>query len=322
MNISTILLRGLVAVALSCWAGGCRASTTPALSAAETARETATIPEPESPPVEPVAGDAMPDVASLLKGYNGRDFGSPGWRRVSLELLNGLEVTRFFTVVNLFENRSGEVRTLFYLERPTGLKGTSYLLSEQGDGEACVRVHLFLPAGERRVLEVAPDNLDEGLLGSDFTYNDMRTLLPLEGYDYRLAGQTTLGGRPAWAVDAVPSKRAARGATAWTRARFYLAREFSFMLGADYFGRGGEGAEAARPLRRMRVETLEQRGGVWTATRMRMYGGEGRTSLLTLGDARFKMGESGGPPLTPESLPTLTEQLSRRGLTLEESPSP
>lgn len=312
MKISMTLAGGFLAVALACLAGGCRPGATPALPAGEAARTPAAPTAPESPAVEPVAGDAGPDVASLLKGYNGRDVGSPGWRRVSLELLNGVEVARSFTVVTLWEGRGDEVRTLFYLEWPPGLKGTSYLLSERGAGAL---VNIFLPAGERRVLEVAPDDLDEGLLGSDFTYNDMRVLLPPEGYDYRLAGQTILAGRPAWAVDAVPTKPDARRATGWGRARLYLARDFPFLLGADYFEREGGGTASVRPLRSMRVEALEQRDEVWTATRIRMYGGEGRASLLTLDDARFKVGEAWGQLLTPESLPTLPEQLGRRGLT-------
>jgi hypothetical protein len=272
--------------------------------------------------IEPIAEMKQPDVATLVKTYNARDFGSPGWRRVSLDLLNDSRVTRSFTVVNLWESSAAEVSTLFYLEQPQGLGGTSYLLNENGGVGQEIKVYLFLPAGERRVLEVAPDNLDEGLLGSDFTYNDLRMRLPVKGYRYRLAGQSALQDRPAWVVEAEPSTPEAARATKWGRARFYLAREFPFLLGADYFERAKTGGASTRINKRMRVESLEQRGATWTATRITMYGEEQHASVLALRDAHFKLEALEPRLLTPDSLPTLPSRLRRHGWIAEEVPPP
>lgn len=306
----------LLVVALSLLVAGCRHEAMTGKEPATAKIEVAAAPrQPEEGTIEPVAGADRTDALTLVKDYNARGLGSPGWRRVSLDLLNDSRVARSFVVVNLWERRADEVNTLFYLEQPAGLTGTSYLLSEKSRGgtEREIKVHIFLPAGERRVLEVAADNLDEGLLGSDFTYNDLRMKLPVQGYRYRLAGRSMLSNRAAWVVEAEAAVPAAERVTKWTRARFYLAHDFPFLLGADYFEPSETGRTATRLVKRMRVESLEQRGTTWTATRMTMYGKEQHSSVLTLRDARFKLDALGSQLLTPDSLPTLPSRLRLRG---------
>lgn len=265
-------------------------------------RPAAFLRAPEEVRVESADADA-PDALSLVSSYNARDCGGPGWRSVTLELLNGSEVTRTFTVANLWECDGARGRTLFHLEAPAGLKGISYLLSE-GDAETeGVRVHLFLPAGERRVLEVSASDFEDGLLGSDFAYSDVRLRLPAAGYEFSLAGQGSLSGQSVWVVEARPSAPATRRGVPWHRARFYLARDFDFLLGADYSDAD------ARVYKRMRVETFRREGGAWTATRMVMYGAGGNASVLTLNAARFGLPKFAPHVLTPEALPSAGENI-------------
>jgi hypothetical protein len=255
---------------------------------------------------------SAPDALTVVRTYNQRDIGSPGRRHVLLELLTGTEVTRTFEVQNVWARTDDEVYTLFLLTEPQGLSGTSYLLTEAGHMEAAMRVNLYLPAGQRRVLTVSPDNYDEGLLGSDFTYNDLRMQLPLEGYEYELAGQTSLLDQHCWVVVARPITPDASQAVAWKAARFYLASSSPFLLGADYYDEAGE----QQALKRMRVESIEQRAGVRTATRIVMYGRDNRSSVLTLKDAAFRLAEVRPEVLSAASLPLVAEQV-RAGGTLE-----
>ena len=315
-----------VVIALSLLFAGCRREATTAKESVMAKIDTAAaLRQPEDGTIEPVANAEQKDALAFVKDYNARDMGNPGWRRVSLDLLNDSRVTRSFVVVNLWESRADTVNTLFYLEQPAGLSGTSYLLSENGKGGAGreIKVHIFLPAGERRVLEVAAGNLDEGLLGSDFTYNDLRMRLPVKGYRYHLVGHSTLVNHAARVVEAETVVPAAERVTKWTRARFYLARDFPFLLGADYFEPVETGrTEATRLVKRMRVESLEQRGTIWTATRMKMYSNEQRSSVLTLRDARFKLEALESQLLTPDSLPTLPSRLRPHGWIDDNAPPP
>ena len=254
--------------------------------------------------IEKLTDRVAPGAAELVRAYNSRNLGAPGWRRVLLELITDDRVTKTFTVVNIWCEPEGEVRTLFLLEGPEGLKGTSYLLRESRDQGQAMRVNLFLPAGERRVLDVAADDFDDGLLGSDFTYNDVRMLLPVRGHSYRVAGRARLLGEPAWVLESEPSAGPSGGETPWALARFYLASDFQFLLGADFYG-PAEGLGAERTLiRRLRVESFKQENGVRTATRMVMGGPDGRFSVLSLQDAHFSVPNLDPQLITADKLPS------------------
>jgi hypothetical protein len=226
-----------------------------------------------------------------------------------MELFTDGSLTRAFTVVNIWQFEKDQGRMLFLLEEPKGLTGTDYLLQEQGGKPPEMEVHLFLPAGERRVLAVDPGNFDEGLLGSDFTYNDVRMRLPVQDFRYRVVGKSMLRKEPVWVVEAEPSSELTRRSRRWKHAHFYLARNFQFLLGADYFSGSADEKSSAPPFKQMRVESFKQISGAWTATKMFMFGSEGRSTALTLRDAQFGVANIDGSLFTVEKLPSLADKI-------------
>lgn len=275
-------------------------------------------PQVEKADVQALNNETVPTADELVKTYNTRNLGSPGWRRVLMELHTDNRVTSTFTVVNIWSHFENEERTLFFLEEPGGLKGTSYLLRENSKSAPEMQVHLFLPAGERKVLEVTHDNLDEGLLGSDFTYNDMRMLLPDKGWRYRVTGKTRLLNEPAWAVEAQPSDDSTERTSSWFRIQFYLARDFQLLLGADFFASkdGRPGEEYLR--KQMRVQSFKTDNGVWTPTKMLMAASQQRFTLLTLQAAHFSTAIIAPELFSSDQLPFLADK-TRMGWSPEQS---
>lgn len=244
---------------------------------------------------------------ALIEAYNGRSFGNPGWRRVRLELRNGDVVTRTLTVANVWrEEEGGTVRMLFVLERPEGLKGTNYLLIENPKVAASMQVFLNLPAGNRRVLTIQPSHFDEGLLGSDFGYRDLRMKIPTAGFELRLLGRRSLRGQSAWAVAAVPVSAEAKQGAAWGRSIYYLAEKDPVLLGADHF----QTAADAKPIKEMRVHGLRKIDGAWTETRIVMTGADRRSSVLSLEDFRAAVPGADVSLFVPELLPTVADRLA------------
>ena len=277
------------------------------------------LPEPEKVYVEKVPERDNRAASELVDEYNARNFGSPGWRRVLMELMTDGAVTRTFTVANLWRSDKDAVRTLFLLEEPQGLSGTNYLLQEERNKLPDMHVHLFLPAGERRVLEVAPGNFSEGLLGSDFSYHDVRMQLPIKGYRYSLKGQASLLNESVWVVEVEPSTDQTRETNSWSTAQLYLVRKFPFLLGADFYGKTENGNGIQHLLKQMRVQGLKQIDGVWTATRIVMYGQDKRASVLTLKEAGFNSAVIDSGLFSPKELPGLSERV-RQGWTFEIAP--
>lgn len=244
---------------------------------------------------------------ALVEAHNARELGSPGWRRVKLELKTGAQVTRTFEVINLWRREASGVRTLFVLESPEGLRGTNYLLVENPTARDGMKVFLHLPAGKRRVLSIQPSNFDEGLLGSDFGYRDLTMTLPTAGYRFTRTGEAVIAGAPAWLVRAEPVSAEARSATAWSRTTLFFAQDSGRLIGTDAY----TADDLEQPRKSLRVLGWRQIDKAWIQTLMVMTGQEGRSSVLTLEDARF--GLTGLDPrlFVPETLPDLSETVLR-----------
>jgi hypothetical protein len=86
----------------------------------------------------------------------------------------------------------------------------------------------------------------------------------------------------------------------WSRAALYLRDGDGFLLGADYFTN-----ESATAEKRLRVERLGLRDGVWTAERMTMSHASGRRTTVTLLDARFRVELPPPAAFDPVDLPRL-----------------
>lgn len=260
----------------------------------------------EKPPVP----KAAPNANTLVQAYNARNFGSPGWRRIYLELKNHGKVTRTFTILHLWRQQAGEVRSLVLLEDPVNLRGTNYLLAESGRQEGSgMALSLFLPSGKRRVLTIKPSRFDEGLLGSDFSYSDLRWTIPEHGLT--LAGSTKMLGRPVWAIDGRPANR--EGGS-WSRIRYYIARDPLILLGADYFRDGQQS-----PFKRLRIQGIKRIDGVWTPTAMVMSLTRNRSSVLTLKEVGFGAARYAEDLFDSEHLPAYGDRL-RSGRAVVELP--
>jgi hypothetical protein len=242
----------------------------------------------------------------LVQAYNGRSFGNPGWRRVHLDLKSGATVTRSFTVTNVWRKEGSIVRMLFVLDLPEGLRGTNYLLVEKPDDPAGMEVFLHLPAGRRGVLSIQPSHFDEGLLGSDFGYRDLRMTIPTAGYRFRLLDRHRLLGRTARAVEAVPVDAATRAGASWTRSVYYLAEDDPVLLGADHFA----AAAGGQPAKQMRVQGLRRSDGAWTETRIDMVASDGHSSVLTLEDFKASVPDIDATFFVPETLPSVAGRLA------------
>lgn len=250
---------------------------------------------------------AADKALQLVQAYNGRPFGSPGWRRVRLELRNGAAVTRTFVVTNVWREEGSTVRTLFVLEKPENLAGTNYLLVEEPESPAGMKVFLHLPAGRRRVLSIQPSQFDEGLLGSDFGYRDLRMKIPTAGYRLRQLGRQRLLGRSVQAVEAVPADPETRASSSWARSVYYLGEDDPVLLGADHFAAAGDG----KPAKQMRVQGIRRIEGAWTETQMTMTSSDGRSSVLSLLDFHAALPDLDVSLFDSETLPTVAERLQR-----------
>jgi hypothetical protein len=246
-------------------------------------------------------------ATELIRRYNLRNTGSPGWRRVNVFFRSGNTATRAYTISNFWNTRGDTSRMLFYLEEPAGLRRTRYLQVEDQTATQELGVYLYLPAGSQQVLTIAPGAHGQGLLGSDFSYSDLRLTLPVHDCTYRFRGTQMLAGRRTWKIESVPS----RHKPPWTRAILYFTQDRLFLLGADYYS-SPESSGSEMLLKSMRVEEFRDVGSVRTAVRMTMSARGGNSTSIVLQKASFGARAIPEEWLTPSTLssPALDEAAS------------
>lgn len=273
-----------------------------------------------------IEGDEAQEVAKLLEGYNRRSLGPAGWRQVRLDLAQDGVVTRSYEVLQLWRQEEGAILSLFLLEQPAPLAGTTYLLVEDPRLAAGLEIHLVVSAGRRRVVKVLPSRFREGLLGSDFGYREMTWRIPFQGRRLELPSATRGDGEDdrldfeaeeVRMVDSTALSAETGGAPGtWGRTRYYLTADPPLLLGADYHDSPDDGAVHDR---RLRIFGWHQRQGVWTPREITMETASGRSSTLTLLD--FRVVEKAEIPIgwfQPERLPELAEQLRNGGSVVED----
>ena len=243
-------------------------------------------------------------ATELVNEYNSRELGGPGIRQVRLEMSYQGIITRTFLITNVWSSGFPISRMLFYLNDPSGLRGTRYLQVEDPTSANELSVSLYLPAGRRRVLTIPSDLHGQGLLGSDFSYHDVRLRLPVRDCSYRMLGKTTLNGRPVWKIESVADKE--RHTFSWTKAVYYLMLDRPFLVGADYYD-DERSHDAGSPTKNLRVSDYSDYGKVRTATRMTMTSADGRATTFTLKSVRFYVSNLSAESLTAAKLALIDE---------------
>lgn len=130
---------------------------------------------------------------------NDRDIGSVEFREVSLQVGQGRALRRL-EIRTLRRQSEGQALTVTCLHRPRPMRNINYVTREERGRIDPFDIQLYLPYVGGSLRDVEDSRRCEGLLGSDFSYDDMRTWLCEEGHDYeRLAddgdGHVVLRGR-------------------------------------------------------------------------------------------------------------------------------
>jgi hypothetical protein len=135
-----------------------------------------------------------------VRRANDRWIGSTQLRRVELDIGSGT-TCRTMEVITLRHAQDGVGRTVTCVVSPTEFRNVNYVMTEwRGRIDPC-DIKLYLPYGDSggTLLDLPPERRTEGLLGSDFAYDDLRIWLFEESHEYTRKrvkkGRVVLEGR-------------------------------------------------------------------------------------------------------------------------------
>lgn len=163
-----------------------------------------------------------------------------------------------------------ETRGTLQVRAPLDVSGVSYLWIDTKDSD---QLFLYLPSLQR-VRRVTGKGATESLLGSDFSYEDVKHLRGVSaGGEVQKLADAEVAGRDVdvLQVTAVPGEQ-----SAYERLKFYIDKPTCVPLKVEFFASGDT------PGKRLSadVDSLRQIGERWVATRLTMRDLEQKTHTL------------------------------------------
>lgn len=255
------------------------------------------------------SGGKTVEAKELIRASNARVFGEFGYRKVRLDLRDGDTVAERFVTINVWRCLEQDIRMFFYVVEPANLRGACYLVREHGNGFEEMDIHIRLPFGKASVLQVEASNFDDGLLGSDLSYFDMRVTFPGENADFDLLGTLLQDQQPRWVLECRNPLWPWARDLKWHRAVVTLDPKSLLLTSVDYYRES-----VAAPIKRVRVLSFEQRDGVWTPTRILAYRSGTHNSLATLLNYDCNFTAAAQLRFVPEELSVLRGFVEENGL--------
>jgi hypothetical protein len=128
-------------------------------------------------------------------------------------------------------SEDGAPRVNLRLLEPLAMKGSSYLLLQQGAQE---KVWFHLPAADRS-LHITGKNMSEPLWGTDFSYGEIKQVLGLlYAGDTVLKGEGSVGGRATHVLETQSDVET----TGYSRIVSQIDREACVLLKSEFFVKG------------------------------------------------------------------------------------
>ena len=142
-----------------------------------------------------------PDAAQIAQAVYDRDLGEDMQMRGIMELISAKGQVRSREFISMRKDSEGQRKQLIRFLGPADIAGTAFLTLE-ADHSSQVEQHLYLPALQRTRRIVASQK-SRSFVNSDFTYEDMQRH-PVADWNYRLQGEETVMGRPAYLLLSTP----------------------------------------------------------------------------------------------------------------------
>ena len=219
--------------------------------------------------------------------YSGRDImervedrpdGNDRISELSMTLINRRGRQRIRKVVSWRKDYGKDTRKLMHFKKPADVAGTAFLSWDYDDPDKDDDRWLYMPA-LRNTRRISGEATNDYFMGTDFTYDDMGDR-NVDEDTHRLLREEPIGETPCWVVESIPVDPT----DMYTKKINWIDKEKFLPLKTDYHDKDGL-------LKTYAVETIEQIGGFWTVTGMRMENHvESHKTLMTFRKVRYDTG--------------------------------
>jgi outer membrane lipoprotein-sorting protein len=234
-------------------------------------------------PLSICRGEPLPSGDKIAEKVNSRPEGKTLVRSLDMELINRRGQTRKRQTVSYRKYFGDERRSVIFYISPGNVKGTAFLTWDYPSTDRDDNQWIYLPAS-RKVRRISASKKGDYFLGTDFTYDDMRTegKPHIKDYRYKTLGKENIDGHPCYKVEGTPvNERIAElygygRVVQWIDPEIWMARK---TMTWDI--RGNE-------LKIINFSDIKQVDGIWTAHRLEAKNIKtGHKTVFTFSNVRY-----------------------------------
>ena len=161
------------------------------------------------------------------------------------------------TAQMLLEGDDGNKSLIRYMS-PASVRGVGALTHENHGGTD--DSWLYLPSS-RRVRRISGANRTASFQGTEFTYEDLSTVVPSR-YKWKYLSETTLRGQPVFKLQAIPTFKH----SGYSKMHVFVHRKEWRVEGVDYFDKGGRLLKTLTP-----TGWKHHHGRFWRPSKIEMH---------------------------------------------------
>ncbi len=162
-------------------------------------------------------------------------------------------------------------RSVIFFESPADVRNTAFLTFDYTASSKDDDQWLYLPA-LKKTKRIASTDKSSSFMGSDFSYSDM-TSRDINDYNYRIAKETEVRGKPVWVMESVPKTKKIIDETGYTKSYMFVRKDnFVVVRALHLLNEGGK-------KKYMDVKKLEKVDGIWVATEIDMKTTQDKSTL-------------------------------------------
>jgi hypothetical protein len=217
-----------------------------------------------------MAGFDYPDSASMksprqiLTEHNDHPLYTTARLEISLLVMTGGIRSSNYEITKIFRYKPDDVAiSLFYLHSPKEIAGTTVLFEESSDLDSGIKIWLYLPA-TKKIVKVDNNRRNQRILGSDFSYNDLRRKIDANHVALERSPDRVVNGFNCHTVRVTPDFFDQTDPLGWRMALYYIGIEIGLIIKIEYFRENSDLAA-----RTVTVEATDLVDGVWTPVKIR-----------------------------------------------------
>ena len=227
---------------------------------------------------EPLTGE---DIAQ--KVWN-RDIGDARINKLNMILVNKSGQQRQRTAKSFATDTNDISKTAIYFTSPSAIADTAFLSWDYEASEGTDKQWLFLPATQRTRTIPASERGD-AFMGTDFSYEDIKSnlRLDLDDYSFKMLDTKTKEGKTFYTIEAIPVNQKVAQELGYSKGVAEVDSS-NWLITKVIFS-----ATNGTPLKEVYVKESRQIDGIWTATNIQAMNLQtGHSTIFELSDVTYQ----------------------------------